>query len=189
MPTRLKWLGARIIAASANGEQFLIATNAALAHPVSRQWKGYWQRVGKQAQLDAMPIERSQVHRLRQGRDGTLFVGTLARAGVEFLRAKTVSVLISKDGLLHIDKQHDDITDFDVITMSFGLQRGLFIGDRSQPTHLIISYIYPDNSVRYKIVVKSALNGSELWISTFHRLRPRQTRTLLKRGLVIKPHA
>jgi transposase-like protein len=27
-----------------NGEQFLIATNAALAHSVSRQWKGYWQR-------------------------------------------------------------------------------------------------------------------------------------------------
>ena len=27
-----------------NGEQFLIATSAALAHPVSRQWKGYWQR-------------------------------------------------------------------------------------------------------------------------------------------------
>jgi transposase-like protein len=27
-----------------NGEQYLIAINAALAHPVSRQWKGYWQR-------------------------------------------------------------------------------------------------------------------------------------------------
>jgi len=27
-----------------NGEQFLMATGAALAHPVSRQWKGYWQR-------------------------------------------------------------------------------------------------------------------------------------------------
>ena len=27
-----------------NGEQYLLATNAALAHPVSRQWKGYWQR-------------------------------------------------------------------------------------------------------------------------------------------------
>jgi len=24
-----------------NGEQYLMATNAALAHPVSRQWKGY----------------------------------------------------------------------------------------------------------------------------------------------------
>jgi len=27
-----------------NGEQYLLATNAALKHPVSRQWKGYWQR-------------------------------------------------------------------------------------------------------------------------------------------------
>jgi transposase-like protein len=27
-----------------NGEQFLSATSSALAHPVSRQWKGYWQR-------------------------------------------------------------------------------------------------------------------------------------------------
>lgn len=27
-----------------NGEQFLLATSSALAHPVSRQWKGCWQR-------------------------------------------------------------------------------------------------------------------------------------------------
>ncbi len=27
-----------------NGEQFLLATSSALAHPVSRQWKGYRQR-------------------------------------------------------------------------------------------------------------------------------------------------
>ena len=27
-----------------NGEQFLAATRAALGHPVSRQWKGDWQR-------------------------------------------------------------------------------------------------------------------------------------------------
>jgi hypothetical protein len=27
-----------------NGEQFLMAGRAALDHPVSRQWKGYWQR-------------------------------------------------------------------------------------------------------------------------------------------------
>jgi hypothetical protein len=27
-----------------NGEQYLVAVNAAPAHPVSRQWKGYWQQ-------------------------------------------------------------------------------------------------------------------------------------------------
>jgi hypothetical protein len=26
-----------------NGEQYLMTTIAALTHPVSRQWKGYWQ--------------------------------------------------------------------------------------------------------------------------------------------------
>jgi transposase-like protein len=30
-----------------NGEQYLITINAALAHPVSRQWKGYWQRAAR----------------------------------------------------------------------------------------------------------------------------------------------
>jgi transposase-like protein len=30
-----------------NGEQYLMATDAALQHPVSRQWKGYWQRSGR----------------------------------------------------------------------------------------------------------------------------------------------
>lgn len=29
---------------TSNGEQYLIATNAALTSPVSRAWKGYWQR-------------------------------------------------------------------------------------------------------------------------------------------------
>jgi hypothetical protein len=27
-----------------NGEQYLMIASAALAHPVSRQWKGYWRR-------------------------------------------------------------------------------------------------------------------------------------------------
>jgi transposase-like protein len=32
-----------------NGEQYLMATDAALQHPVSRQWKGYWQRSSSSA--------------------------------------------------------------------------------------------------------------------------------------------
>jgi transposase-like protein len=31
-----------------NGEQYLAATNAALNSPVSRQWKGYWQKIADQ---------------------------------------------------------------------------------------------------------------------------------------------
>lgn len=32
-----------------NGVQYLMMASAALAHPVSRQWKGYWQRRGASA--------------------------------------------------------------------------------------------------------------------------------------------
>jgi hypothetical protein len=37
-------LGRRYYQRNSNGEQFLMARRAALEHPVSRQWKGYWQR-------------------------------------------------------------------------------------------------------------------------------------------------
>jgi hypothetical protein len=38
-----------------NGEQFLMATVTALAHPVSPQWKGYWQRGEFKAQARETP--------------------------------------------------------------------------------------------------------------------------------------
>jgi hypothetical protein len=38
--TEMAWRNRR----RSNGAQYLIAVNAALAQPVSRQWKGYWQR-------------------------------------------------------------------------------------------------------------------------------------------------
>ncbi len=36
---------------TSNGEQYLVVINAALAHPVSRQWKGYWQRQAHEQNL------------------------------------------------------------------------------------------------------------------------------------------
>ena len=37
-----------------NGEQYLAIVNAALKHPVSKQWKGYWQRrVNNAARIQA----------------------------------------------------------------------------------------------------------------------------------------
>ena len=79
--------------------------------------------------------------------------------------------------------------DFDIITIPYGLQKGLFIGDERFPHMVVVNYLYPDNLTRYKVVLKCARQGRELWISTFHRLRPRQTKSLLKRGIIIKAHS
>jgi hypothetical protein len=43
-PTRPKWGWREDNRRVSNGAQFPAMTGAALAHPVSRVWKGYWQR-------------------------------------------------------------------------------------------------------------------------------------------------
>lgn len=136
-----------------------------------------------------MSIELSRVHALRQGWVSALAVGPLHKAGADYLKSTAGEVWISRERLLHIDNQHDGLSDFEIISMSFGLMNGLFVADEKRPNCLIISYVLPNQSRRYKIAIKSAAQGRELWVSTFHRTRPRQTRTLLTRGRVIKPHS
>jgi hypothetical protein len=114
-------------------------------------------------------------------------VGPLDLIGVRYLKSQTEDVRLTHKQLLHIDK-HGGIDDFGIIAIPFGLSNGLFIGELKRLNHLIVTYVYHDNNVRYKAVVKAARGGEELWLCTFHRMRPRQTRDLLERGYVVKPH-
>jgi hypothetical protein len=77
---------------------------------------------------------------------------------------------------------------FDFIKLPIGLARGLVITDGRTPRSVVVCYVAPDSNVRHKVVVKATANGSELWVSTFHRTKPRQTRALLARGRVLKTH-
>ena len=43
-PTRTKWRGVRDNRRKPNGTQYLLVAAAAFGHPVSREWKGFWQR-------------------------------------------------------------------------------------------------------------------------------------------------
>jgi hypothetical protein len=135
-----------------------------------------------------MALELSRIFTLRKGWSRLEVVGPIHDKGSEYLRSKTGLVSLSHERLLHIDK-HGRFTDFEIITIPFGLIHGLFICDVKRPNHLIISYLYPDNDTRYKTAVKSANHGAELWVCTFHRLRPRQTKDLLRRGPIVKRHS
>lgn len=134
-----------------------------------------------------MTLELSRLSVLRRGWTNTEVVGPLHQKGVAYLKSKINVVSLSRERLVHID-QHGGFTDFEIITIPFGLESGLFIADDKKHNHLIISYLYPDNDTRYKAVIKSANHGSELWVCTFHRMRPRQTKNLLVRGSIIKKH-
>ena len=134
-----------------------------------------------------MTLELSQVFRLRRGNHDEA-VGPLADEGVAYLRSSTSIVRVCGERVRHFDDRQRSLTDFEIITMSYGLAHGLFIADDDNTHCLLVNYCYPDTGVRYKIAVKVANNYTELWVSTFHRLKPRQTIPLLKRGRIIRTH-
>jgi len=135
-----------------------------------------------------MTIELSRLQQLRKGYVKSLSVGPLHVIGSTYLRAETNDVRISQGTLLHIDGEHGDLSDFTIITIPYGLIYGMFISDAQKPSRLIVTYVYPDDNIRYKAVIKSANSGRELWLCTFYRMKPKQTQALLKRGGVIKTH-
>lgn len=136
-----------------------------------------------------MPIELSQIWQLRRDPRCIVFVGGLADEGCEYLASSTGIVNISGERLQHIMKDHKDLTEIDIISMSYGLQHGMFASDPRDSKCLVVTYVHPDTQVRYKIAVKCAAGGRELWVSSFHRMRKRQTSALLKRGKLIRKHS
>ena len=140
------------------------------------------------AKFASVAVELSEIFHLRKGWKDEVVIGPLASEGVVHLRSSTDIVRLSRNSLIHIEERHGSITDFEIITIAYGLAKGMYISDSKRENHLIINYIYPDTGFRYKAAVKCANKGQELWVSTFHRLRPRQTKPLLKRGALIRPH-
>ena len=138
--------------------------------------------------LASMAIELSQVARLRRGGPVSAVVGPLAREGRLYLNCQATDVILAGDAMRHVAEVHADISDLDVISMSYGLRCGMYVTDNKRPHHLIIAYSHPDTQTRYKMIVKCTAEGRELWVSTFHRLRPRQTRALLSRGKILRNH-
>jgi hypothetical protein len=135
-----------------------------------------------------MPLELSQVYMLRRDRRHVVSVGPLADAGCTYLQSSTADVRISGAGLAHILERRPDMTDLEVISMSYGLRQGLLVSERKNRNCLLVSYVHPDTNVRYKIAIKAAAGGQELWVSSFHRMRKRQTRALFDRGEIVQKH-
>jgi hypothetical protein len=131
-----------------------------------------------------MPLERSQIYELRKGR-AEVAVGPLPPVAVTFLGAAFPTVYLSAQSLRHIESCHPDISELELVCASAAIWDGLLIGYENI---VIASYLNPDSGQRYKAAVKSAQGGFDLWLTTFHRLSPRQTKRLLRRGTVLKPH-
>ena len=133
-----------------------------------------------------MPLELSQLYGLLDNKKASIHVGHLPAEVQEHLGSQTNLVHLSSPSLIHMMAEHKDLTLFDFLAIPEMIAKGLWIADRASAC--CISYLSAHDGKHYKGAVKAAAEGCEHYISTFHRMGPRQTKALLKRGPELRPH-
>ena len=134
-----------------------------------------------------MPLELSRLHSLRFGPpQASVHVGDIPEVISASFGTAFRSVYLSRKYYEKIIKKHTDLTDFDFLQLPYILKHGLWIGERNAPDYRLVCSPVPDSDQRYKVIVRTLDKDSVLWISTFHKTRPRATRSFLKRGPILR---
>lgn len=115
-------------------------------------------------------------------------VGQIPYSVRQALGWRSTIVYLSRDSLAHIRQRHPDLSDLDLLLISPAIETGLLIREAGKP-YLLACYQHPeDEKQRFKANIKAALGETDLWLHSFHRTHPRQTRALLKRGHKLRDH-
>jgi hypothetical protein len=131
------------------------------------------------------------LYRVRDGHLDPAVVGYLAFEGLNHLRARIgAQVYLSRYSLDKNIRHHPDVDMFEYLRIPTILSEGLIITDRKDPKTVVVVYQAPElDTLRYKVAVKCAQGGHDLWVTSFHRLAPRQTKRLLNGARILKRHA
>ena len=98
------------------------------------------------------------------------------------------AVLLSRETIVKQHRQHPDIGLDEYSIAPNVLRFGLVLWLPEWPRQL--TFCYEEHSgLRYRLFVKSTTRGHQLYITSFHRTRPRQTRALLARAKILRNHA
>jgi hypothetical protein len=134
-------------------------------------------------------VDKDDILRVLLGSQSHVVIGRLPHYIASFFNANTVEVWLGKAGLLHIAERHRDIGVDDLLLLPLVIRDGMLIREVDRPRELTICFQDPKNEKkRYIAVLKFARGKRELWISTFHRAKARQTKRKLKKGRVIRNH-
>lgn len=120
-----------------------------------------------------MAIELSHLMQVILGQRPVLTVGDLPRAVASHLNASPGIVFLRHIELKHILKDHTYIAPFDVMHLTFAIESGAYFEDPKRKNAVTCLYRNADNDRYYTVGIKTASNGSETWIATYHRAKDR----------------
>lgn len=135
-----------------------------------------------------MSLTLAKLSDLKAGYSPSIRVGEIPFAVARQLRLLNHNVYLSASSLTHILRDHPDIDLFTLLELPFAIGQGLLVQERRKP-HIILScYQSSVHQRRFIVAMKTAANGTETWVSSFYKSRARQTRSVLNRGNILKPH-
>lgn len=115
-------------------------------------------------------------------------VGEFPSSVAAALNLKNHNVYLSRSSLMHIQEAHPDIDHFALLNLPFAIDRGLLVQEIERPHMVIALYVNAISDIRYTIALKISQNGTEIWVSSFHRTKARQTKAVLQRARVLQNH-
>lgn len=134
-----------------------------------------------------MSLELSRLQGLRYGPEGaSVHVGDVPQQTAAHLQTAFRAVNLSRASYDKIRSRHSDLNDYDFLQVAFVLRHGLWISETKKPNCAIAVSSLPTSGIRYKAVVKRPVSGPELWLTAFHRINPRATAALLRRGEILR---
>jgi hypothetical protein len=134
-----------------------------------------------------MGITLQQIRALRRRQIDCIEVGQIPYSIAQRLGLKSTVVFLSSASLAKIKNDHPDITDLELLLISEAIRGDLMVKERVKP-YIGICYQHPEEAVRYKLTLKIADGNADTWVRTFHHTQPRQTKSILKRGPVLRYH-
>jgi hypothetical protein len=115
-------------------------------------------------------------------------VGEFPIEVAERLNLKNHNIYLSRYSLLHIQKSHSDIDHFALLNLPFGIERGLLVQERDKPHIVLSSFVEAATNTRFISALKITQGGTETWVSSFYRSSDRQTKSILRRGIILQTH-
>ena len=136
----------------------------------------------------AMVFETA-ISMLISGERDSVFVASIERYVAKAIGAtRTTDVRLSRKSFFHIRDTHSHIKLEHFKMLPDAIRRGFVILESSRPWFATICYIHRESSIRYAIPIKATKQGDEIYIQSFHRMKPRQTKALLNRGQALRNH-
>ncbi|MFW2439115.1 MAG: phage minor head protein [Arenicellales bacterium] len=112
---------------------------------------------------------------------GVAPVGYISEPLSASLGANTRKVVLSEESLIKQKERHPDLEFEEYLNLPDVFEVGLIVKDEEQ-----VAVFFHEKSYLYKAVVKSTKDGSELYLTSFHRATAKNLRGVRKRGEVIR---